>query len=306
MTKERIPLLVGGAGVLLLLIGIIGGAIEGRLGPLFLTPLIVGLAAVLLALYTSGGVVRTWMSRRSTRYGANMAIMIVVAFAIVIFVETLSYHYYKQFDVTGDRLNSLSAQTVQILKGLAKGDKKVQVTAFVRDSARKGYRDLLDLYTYETDRLKYELIDLDKNPLLAKKFEVRAYGTLMIESGENSQKVEIPGEQQIANAILRVTRTSKKTVYFLKGHGEADISDTKKEGFPRPSGPSSWKTSWSRTSFSFGPRKSPRTPRSLSSPAPRSPSLRPSGRCWTITSGSGREVSCFSSIHRRIPSWKAS
>jgi len=231
MTKERIPLLVGGAGVLLLLIGIIGGAIEGRLGPLFLTPLIVGLAAVLLALYTSGKVVRTWMSRRSTRYGANMAIMIVVAFAIVIVVETLSYHYYKQFDVTGDRLNSLSAQTVQILKGLAKGDKKVQVTAFVRDSARKGYRDLLDLYTYETDRLKYELIDLDKNPLLAKKFEVRAYGTLMIESGENSQKVEIPGEQQIANAILRVTRTSKKTVYFLKGHGEADISDTKKEGF---------------------------------------------------------------------------
>ncbi|MDP6088208.1 MAG: hypothetical protein QGF68_19505, partial [Nitrospinota bacterium] len=75
MTKVRIPLLVGGAGVLLLLIGIIGGAIEGRLGPLFLTLLIVGLAAVLLALYTSGSVVRTWMSRRSTRYGANMAIM---------------------------------------------------------------------------------------------------------------------------------------------------------------------------------------------------------------------------------------
>ncbi|MDP7384590.1 MAG: hypothetical protein QF593_01000, partial [Nitrospinota bacterium] len=147
MTKVRIPLLVGGAGVLLLLIGIIGGAIEGRLGPLFLTLLIVGLAAVLLALYTSGSVVRTWMSRRSTRYGANMAIMIVVAFAIAIIVETLSYSHYKQFDVTGDRLNSLSAQTVQILKGLAKGDKKVQVTAFVRDSARKGYQDLLDLYT---------------------------------------------------------------------------------------------------------------------------------------------------------------
>ena len=155
------------------------------------------------AIRASGTVVRTWMNRRSTRYGTHLAIMVVVAFAVAILIETISYSNYKQFDVTGDRLNSLSAQTVQILKGLKKGDKKVQVTAFVRDSDRKGYRDLLDLYTYETDRLKYDLIDLDKNPLLAKKFDVRSYGTLMVESGENRQKVEIPGEQQIANAISR-------------------------------------------------------------------------------------------------------
>ena len=79
MVKERIPLIAGGAGILLLLIGIIGGAIEGRLGPLFLTLLLVGLAGVLFALYTSGTVVRTWMNRRSTRYGTNLAIMVVVA-----------------------------------------------------------------------------------------------------------------------------------------------------------------------------------------------------------------------------------
>ena len=231
MMKERIPLLVGAGGVLLLLISIVGGAIEGRLSPLFLTLLIVGLAAVLLALYTSGKVVRTWMNRRSTRYGVNLAIMVVVAFAIAIIVETLSYNHYKQFDVTGDRLNSLSAQTVQILKGLAKEGKKVQVTAFVRDSGRKQFGDFLDLYTYETDHLQYNLIDLDKSPLLAKKFAVRTYGTLVVESGKNSQTVEAPGEQTITNAILKVTRTSKKTVYFLKGHGEGNISDPKKEGF---------------------------------------------------------------------------
>ncbi|MFQ5693796.1 MAG: GldG family protein, partial [Nitrospinota bacterium] len=160
--------------------------------------------------------------------GANLAVMIVVAFGIALLIETLSYNNYKQWDTTGDRLNSLSAQSLQILKGLEKADKKVRAIAFVRDSDRKAYRDL---YAYETDRFRYDLVDLDKNPLLAKKFDVRTYGTLVIESGENRQKVEIPSEQQIANALLKVTQASKKTVYFLKGHGERDPGVTGKEGY---------------------------------------------------------------------------
>ena len=231
MNKERFPLVAGSLGILLLLIGIFGGAIEGRFGPLFFTLALVGLALFLIFLYLAGTSVRVWMNRRSTRYGTNLAIMVLVAFAVAIFIETLSYSHYKQFDVTGDRLNSLSAQTIQILKGLEKGDEKIQVVAFVRDSDRKGYQDLLDLYTYITDRFQYEMVDLDKNPLLAKKFDVRAYGTLVFESGENRQKVELATEQNMANAILKVTRTAKKIVYFLKGHGEGDISSTEKDGF---------------------------------------------------------------------------
>ena len=231
MNKERFPLVAGSLGILLLLIGIFGSAIEGRFGPLFFTLALVGLALFLIFLYLAGTSVRVWMNRRSTRYGTNLAIMVLVAFAVAIFIETLSYSHYKQFDVTGDRLNSLSAQTIQILKGLEKGDEKIQVVAFVRDSDRKGYQDLLDLYTYVTDRFQYEMVDLDKNPLLAKKFDVRAYGTLVFESGENRQKVELATEQNMANAILKVTRTAKKTVYFLKGHGEGDISSTEKDGF---------------------------------------------------------------------------
>ncbi len=231
MRRERLPLIAGSVGVLLLLAGIIGGVIEGRFGPLFLTLLLVGAVAFLAGLYLAGTMVRSWMSRRSTRYGTNLAVMALVAFAIAVFIETLSYSHYRQFDVTGDRLNSLSAQSLQILKGLEKGDKKVHVVAFVRDTARGAYQQLLDLYTYETERFKYDLVDLDKNPLLAKKFDVRSYGTLVVESGENRQKVEIPGEQQIANALLRVTQTSKKTIYVLKGHGERDVNVAEKEGY---------------------------------------------------------------------------
>ncbi len=231
MNKERFSLAAGSLGALALLIGIFGGVIKGQFGPLFLTLVLVGLALILVSLYMAVTMLRVWINRRSTRYGTNLTIMILVAFAVVVFIETLSYNHYKQFDVTGDRLNSLSAQTRQILKRLEKDGEKVQVVAFVRDSERKGYKDLLDLYTYETDRFQYNMVDLDKSPLLAKKFEVRSYGTLVFESGENRQKVELATEQNMANAILKVTRTSKKTVYFLKGHGEGDISKSEKEGF---------------------------------------------------------------------------
>ncbi|MFQ5912775.1 MAG: Gldg family protein [Nitrospinota bacterium] len=231
MQKERIPLIAGSAGVLLILAGVIGWSIEGRLGPVYLSLLVLGAVLILFSMYLWGAGLRTWMNRRSTRYGTNLTVMVLVAFAIAIFIETLSYSHYNWVDVTGDRLNSLSAQSLRILKGLEKEGKKVQTVAFVRDADRKSYQDLLDLYTYETDHFKYDLVDLDKNPLLAKKFDVRSYGTLVIESGENRQKVEIPSEQQIANAILKVTRTSKKTIYFLKGHGERDVNDAEKEGY---------------------------------------------------------------------------
>ena len=145
MNKEQFSLAAGSLGALALLIGIFGGVIKGQFGPLFLTLVLVGLALILVSLYMAVTMLRVWINRRSTRYGTNLTIMILVAFAVVVFIETLSYNHYKQFDVTGDRLNSLSAQTRQILKRLERDDEKVQVVAFVRDSERKGYKDLLDL-----------------------------------------------------------------------------------------------------------------------------------------------------------------
>ncbi len=229
--KERLPFLVWTVGGLLLAAGLIGGGITGRLSTPYLAGVLAGAALIALGLHLSSDLIRTWMVRRSTRYGVNVAIMIAIVLAIAVLIEGLSFNYYRQVDLTEDKLNSLSDQTVQILKGLETRDQRVQVTAFLDETQRGRARSFLDRYAYQTGRFRYELIDLDRNPLLARQFDVTAYGTLVVESGGNQQRVQEASEQAIANAILRVTRSGKKVVYFLKGHGENDPENTESEGY---------------------------------------------------------------------------
>jgi ABC-type uncharacterized transport system involved in gliding motility auxiliary subunit len=49
--------------------------------------------------------------------------------------------------------------------------------------------------------------------------------------GDKREKILSDGEQDITNAILKVTRNVKKTVCFASGEGERDIDDTSEHGY---------------------------------------------------------------------------
>ena len=57
------------------------------------------------------------------------------------------------------------------------------------------------------------------------------YGTIVLESGAKETKIQNPNEEKLTNALLKVTRDEQKTIYFLEGHGESQITSVENEGY---------------------------------------------------------------------------
>jgi ABC-type uncharacterized transport system involved in gliding motility auxiliary subunit len=65
-----------------------------------------------------------------------------------------------------------------------------------------------------------------KDPALARRLEITAVPTLVVERGEKRERINNVNEQDITNALIKVTRTEKKTICFAKGEGEHDADES--------------------------------------------------------------------------------
>jgi ABC-type uncharacterized transport system involved in gliding motility auxiliary subunit len=69
------------------------------------------------------------------------------------------------------------------------------------------------------------LIDPDREPELTERYGVKAYNTVRIAYGDATNQVTQPTEENITNALIKLTRTGKQTVCVIEGHGEPDVED---------------------------------------------------------------------------------
>lgn len=189
-----------------------------------------GLLLLLVNLYVNFGGVRGFVSRRSTRYGGNMVVLILIVLAISVLLQALALRHSLRWDLTANQRYSLSPQSRKILKDLKKN---VELLAFYQDAqeGRQSLKDLLDEYAYNSPRFTYRFVDPDRSPNLAKQYKVTTYGTLVLQSGDKRQTIAQPTEQDITNALIKVTQNKEKTIYVTTGHGEKQLSDTERGGF---------------------------------------------------------------------------
>ena len=160
----------------------------------------------------------------------NVVITIVVALGIVVLINFMASRHNMRYDATSSGDFSLSDQTNKLLNNL---QSELKITVFDKpgNHVRLEAEDILLEYEHLSDKVITEFIDPDQNPALAGKKEVARYGTIILEYEGRQQKIESVKETAITNAIVRVTRKEKKTVYFLEGHGEHDIESNDKDGY---------------------------------------------------------------------------
>ncbi|RLD14848.1 hypothetical protein DRI50_04790 [candidate division KSB1 bacterium] len=168
------------------------------------------------------------ISKRSLKYGSNVTIEVIVVLAIVVMLAFVSTRRHVRWDWTSSHLYSLSDQTKKVLDNLKKD---VKVTAFYKSSEQRNPRDLLDEYSYRSSHFKYEFVDPDEHPEIAKQYDIRSYGTLAVECGPKRELITKLTESDLTNAIIKVTRDRDKVIYFLTGHGEHSITDASPEGY---------------------------------------------------------------------------
>lgn len=168
--------------------------------------------------------------RKSFIYSGNLLLIIVLVLAIVVLANYfLSKHNYRM-DFTQAKLHSLSDQSVTVLKNL-KAD--ISFKCFFREGnyGRGTMEQLLKIYAYHSPRVKFEFIDPDKNPGLVRRYDVTQDGTTIIEAGDKEGRITSTSEEDITNALIKVTRAEKKVTYFLEGHGEDTIEDSGDNGY---------------------------------------------------------------------------
>ena len=187
----------------------------------------------LLALVLNGGAVRGLLGRRAARYGAGATATILLALGAVVFANALSMRHSTRWDLTENRRNTLSPQTVQLLRGLKT---PVQAIAFFRSDTpgKRTAEDLLNQFAARSGgKFAWRLEDTDKAPGLAREYGVETYGTVVLKAGEATPRVEKvldAEEEKLTNALVKITRSGKRVVYVLKGHGEREIGNAERGG----------------------------------------------------------------------------
>ncbi|HSE40218.1 MAG TPA: Gldg family protein [Acidobacteriota bacterium] len=194
---------------------------------------IAGIVFFLLSLWFERKELKTFFTARSTKYGLNSLVMIILVLAIVILANWLINKHPYRYDTTKNQQFSLSPLTVNTLKTLKQ---PVKITAFFtegqEDGIRERMKDLLDNYRVTQPKmLEVKLIDPRKNPQLTQQYAIDTNGTTVLEAGGQKQSITTTNEEDLTNAILKVTSNKQATVYFLTGHGEPSITGMDSKGF---------------------------------------------------------------------------
>ncbi len=173
---------------------------------------------------------RAFSIRRSTRFGANSFLMTVLFLGILILVNFILSRHYFRIDLTEAGEFTLSPQTVKVLQSLPR---EVRVTAFFKEGspAKENFKKLIGNYRYHTDRLKVHYVDPDRQPGITRNYGVTQYGTTILESGKKEIRITKGTEEDLTNALIKVTHDRSRVICFLEGHGEHRIDDRGREGY---------------------------------------------------------------------------
>ncbi len=186
-----------------------------------------GLVAVLIYMAGQWRDVAEFYKGRSARYGTVSIISVVVFLGVLIAINYLGTRQNKRWDLTANQVYSLSDQTIRILKELKE---PVKVTVFERNDQQAVHKNRLQEYQYQTTQLTTEFIDPDRQPTRAAGAKIDTLPTILFEYQGRTERVTSTNEQDLTNALIKVTTGAARKVYFLQGHGEKDTASSDRGG----------------------------------------------------------------------------
>jgi ABC-type uncharacterized transport system involved in gliding motility auxiliary subunit len=207
---------------------------------------IAGGALVIIGIAANYKQILQSLGRRSTKYVTNYVVSVILVIAVVSGLNYIGQRHPKRFDLTAAGRYTLAPQTLQVLSKLKQD---VDIRAFFPGGDYAPLKELLVEYRTASSHIHYQFIDPDKQPDVAKQYDVSVYGafqnpltgsqlkfgTVVVSFGSRREKIEKRSEelqeQDLTNAIIKAGRSEAKKIYFIQGHGEKDPSDSERSGY---------------------------------------------------------------------------
>jgi ABC-type uncharacterized transport system involved in gliding motility auxiliary subunit len=193
----------------------------------FLLNLVLGVLAIVLWATSSRETFGTLMGHRATRYGANAVVYSAAFIGLLIAINYIFALHHRRFDLTTERMFSLSPQSAKVVLTLKQ---PLRFYGFVQSGRDPQAESLYESYTYISPKVTFQMIDPERNPEIATRYNVTRMPTTHIQYGDQGTNVSETTEQAITNGIIKVTSTGTKGACFVQGHGEPAIDDMDSAG----------------------------------------------------------------------------
>jgi ABC-type uncharacterized transport system involved in gliding motility auxiliary subunit len=220
---ERSASLFGLLGVVFIAFGALGAFVDGPASPFCWGN--VGIGALLLlgsVVFGFENVVNA-AGRRSTRYGAGAVVYSLLFVALVGGLNYLGTRYHTRWDLTEAGVHTLAPQSRSVVAAL---EKPLEMIGFADGGIDPELASLLDGFRYVArDTVTTRLADPDREPALVEQLKITSVPSVSLRYGDETFVVTQPTEENVTNGIIRVARTSKKTVYVAQGFGQAPLDD---------------------------------------------------------------------------------
>lgn len=151
----------------------------------------------------------------------------LVVIAILVAVNYIARDHSHSWDLTLNRIHSLSPESVKVVRGLKT---PLHLIYFDRSEEFGRAREFLSKYQRQSNEVEVQYIEPDRHPDQARQYGIQSYGTLVVQAEGRKQLVNGLQEEDVTNALVRLLKGGRKVVYFAQGEGEYDPDDSGRHG----------------------------------------------------------------------------
>ncbi len=196
--------------------------------------LVLGVLGFVVWSYEKRLIIKSFLIHKSTHRNGFHYSIIFLGLVIVLGFNFLADKYNKSFDITTDRINTLSGESLKIVKNLKKD---VYLKVYYVDEGSSQVRVILKklfyLYEKESSQIKSSFLNAKWDPSAAEYLTADNENKIVVyvENSKKKEKVSDPiSEETITTAMIRLNSNAKYKVYFTSGHGEKATSDESPQG----------------------------------------------------------------------------
>lgn len=194
------------------------------------------LGGLCLVFFALGGGLRTpgRSMRRALGLGGSIFAYTSLFLVLLSLANYLSFRYEPfRYDSTAEKVFTLAPQSLKVLSELPE---KVTARAFYVGKIDAEARGVLDLFAQSSPKFSWQWVDPEKSPGQMDLYGVSQSGTIHFsfaegKDGREAKIVKTINEQEIVNALLKLSRNKERVVYYTSGHGEPGLEASGDRGF---------------------------------------------------------------------------
>jgi ABC-type uncharacterized transport system involved in gliding motility auxiliary subunit len=202
----------------------------GAPSSLALGKVLLALCFFIAYLVTNWGELGASASSKGTFFFLVSTLSTLMVVGLIVAGNYVAARHPKTWDFTKNQIHSLAPDTLKTIEGLKQD---VVVYAFFRpgEQAYDAARELFANYEEHSKHFRHELIDPAKDPMRVEQLGIREGGArIVVKLGQTESRIQDLNEEALTNAIVKVTHSAQKKVYFTTGHGEGAPDDEQPTG----------------------------------------------------------------------------